>query len=620
MRAGGPYRELTLKSVIGGILVGAVLNVGIVFAGLQIGFTIVGSEVGAIVGLGVLRGLLRRGTILEINIFQSVASTVNMVNAGVIFTVPVLFLLGLERQTNWGALTAATIAGAILGNALIIPLRKQIIDYERLRFPTAVGVAAVLKSPGAGARKCWLLISGIAVSALLRAATLSWGSSLPWIAEEQDLGAKLGLPSGFTFVVAIGLLTVGAGYLAGKHGLAMLYGTVLNFWILVPLTVLLRWAPQGWSLQDLADLDLASASDGARRGIEDFLEAFRADTSRRVGIGMILGGALAGVAVALPALRAALASLRAPPDTGRREELSFSFLQASVLVGLFALFVTVKLVGGESIGWGRATLVTLVGGLWMWLAGLVVAQTTGRTDWSPMSGLALLAVLLALSAAGSEALLPAITVGAAVCVATSMCADMMADLKTGYLVGALPRKQQIAQMATCWIGPGIAIAAVFLLWRAYGFGPEQSRIAYERAEAAGPRALAEYVERGGSPEELASGVPELGAPQAAALQATIEVFRDGGLPLGKYLGGALLGLLISLFVSPGLGVLIGLSLYLPFEYLIMFGFGGLLNMLVARLRGARFAEDEGVPLAAGFIVGDALVSVANALLKVASSI
>ncbi len=618
MNPRGPYRELTLASVIGGILVGAVLNIGIVFAGLQIGFTIVGSEVGAVVGLGLLRGVLRRGTILEVNIFQSVASTVNIVNAGVIFTVPVLFLLGLQDQTDWTALTLATIAGTILGNALIIPLRKQIIDFERLRFPTAVGVAAVLKSPGAGARKCWLLISGVAVSALLRAATLSWGRALPWIPEEQDLGQALGLPAGFTFVVAIGLLTVGAGYLAGRPGLVMLYGTVLNFWILVPLAVLLRWAPQGWSLEDLAGLDLGSASDAARQRIADFIGAFRADTSRRVGIGMILGGALAGVAVALPALRAALASLRAPSDTGRREELSFSFLQSSALVGLLALLVTVKLVGGESFGWGRAALVTLVAGLWMWLAGLVVAQTTGRTDWSPMSGLALLAVLLAFSVAGREALLPAITVGAAVCVATSMCADMMADLKTGYLVGALPRKQQIAQMATCWIGPGIAIAGVFLLWKAYGFGPDQPRIAYERAAAEG--ALAEYVERGGSPDELASGLPELGAPQAAALRATIDVFRDEELPLGKYLGGALLGLLISLFVSPGLGVLIGLSLYLPFEYLIMFGFGGLLNMLVSRLKGARFAEDEGVPLAAGFIVGDALVSVANALLKVASSL
>ena len=93
-----PYRELTWAGFVGGILVGAILNMGIVFAGMQIGFTIVGSTVGAILGFGLLRGVLRRGSILEVNVFQTIASSVNMANAGVIFTVPVLFLLGLQAR------------------------------------------------------------------------------------------------------------------------------------------------------------------------------------------------------------------------------------------------------------------------------------------------------------------------------------------------------------------------------------------------------------------------------------------------------------------------------------------------------------------------------------------
>ncbi|HRV79938.1 MAG TPA: OPT/YSL family transporter, partial [Planctomycetota bacterium] len=98
MNPNRPYRELTPASMIGGILVGALLNMGIVFAGLQIGFTIVGSAVGAILGFGLLRGVLRKGSILEVNIFQTIASSVNTVNAGVIFTVPVLFLLGFRKE------------------------------------------------------------------------------------------------------------------------------------------------------------------------------------------------------------------------------------------------------------------------------------------------------------------------------------------------------------------------------------------------------------------------------------------------------------------------------------------------------------------------------------------
>ena len=109
-----------------------------------------------------------------------------------------------------------------------------------------------------------------------------------------------------------------------------------------------------------------------------------------------------------------------------------------------------------------------------------------------------IAIMMGIMGTGKEFVLPAVTVGASICVATSMCADMMADLKTGYLIGGRPIKQQIAQIATCWIGPGIALATVVLLWNAYAFGPDQAGILYERAVAEGPAAVAEYEASGGS--------------------------------------------------------------------------------------------------------------------------
>ena len=163
-----PYRELTPASLSGGILVGALMNMGICYAGLQIGFTIVGSTVAAVLGFGILRGVLRKGSILEVNIFQTVASSVNVVNAGVIFTIPVLFLLGFEENISWPPLIAASVAGSLLGVVMIIPLRKQIIEFERLRFPEGVAVATILKSPGAGVTKSMLLLAGIAISGITR--------------------------------------------------------------------------------------------------------------------------------------------------------------------------------------------------------------------------------------------------------------------------------------------------------------------------------------------------------------------------------------------------------------------------------------------------------------------
>ena len=311
-------------------------------------------------------------------------------------------------------------------------------------------------------------------------------------------------------------------------------------------------------------------------------------------------------------------------------------------IGFLLLLVATKFSGGEHVSWPQAVLAAAVGGVWLWLSGLVVAQTTGRTDWSPLSGLALLATVIMMAILGTDnnGIIPAVTVGAAICVATSMCADMMADLKTGYLIGSRPARQQVAQIATCWIGPAVSVATVLLLWNANAFGPKQAEELYKIKADQGPEALAAYEQAGGSETQLARGVPKLGAPQAAALQSAIQMVQEatsgsgessdssesgiidrlekGGIPVYKYLAGAAIGLLVSLLVSPGLGVMIGLSLYLPFEYMIVFGIGGLLSIFISRQFGARFAEDKGVPIAAGLIVGDALVGIVHAIYKVAA--
>ncbi|MCP5022608.1 MAG: hypothetical protein GY930_12645 [bacterium] len=639
------YRELTLPSLIGGILVGALLNMGIVFAGLQIGFTIVGSTVGAILGFGLLRGIMRKGSILEVNIFQTIASSVNTVNAGVIFTVPVLFMLGFKEEgvdwalgsNEWFALALACMAGSLLGVVMIIPLRRQIIDYERLRFPSAVAVAAILKSPGAGMQKAVLLMIGIAISAPITFATMDWGidwSSVGWlegliewgntggrsiIPGQINLGQEFGSWSGLRLVFAVSMLCLGAGFLAGRPGLAILYGTLLNFWILIPACVWLGWVPP-----DFVNFDFFATSDESFEAANGLAGAFSGFTANKVGIGMILGGAIAGIVVALPALKAAIASLKASSsEGGRQEEMSFSTIRVGLVAGSVLLFGAAKLSGGEAVGYGTALIVTAAGLIWLWLAGLVVAQTTGRTDWSPLSGLALIAIAILMGIMGaksSSSILPAVTIGAAICVATSMCADMMADLKTGYLVGGRPLKQQMAQLLTCWIGPGIALGTVALLWSAFAFGPDQAQILYDRAVATGPEAVAALEQAGGSATVLAQGTPQLGAPQSAALEAAINMVQSGDVPIGKYLTGFIVGLLVSILISPGLGVMIGLSLYLPFMYMIVFGIGGLLSIITTRIFSARQVESKGVPLAAGLIVGEALVGIVNAVIKVGGSL
>ncbi|MBK7404073.1 MAG: OPT/YSL family transporter [Phycisphaerales bacterium] len=170
---------MTFASVLFAIVIGVVMNASITYAGLKIGFTIGGSAIAAVVGYGVLRGLLRTvikdaGSVVEVNLAQTVASAVNTSNSGVIFTVPVLFLLGATltwTDTDFWLITVACIAGGVLGTAFIIPLRKQMIEIDRLRFPSAVGVATILKSPGGGVKKTLVLLAGILAAMAVYAPT-----------------------------------------------------------------------------------------------------------------------------------------------------------------------------------------------------------------------------------------------------------------------------------------------------------------------------------------------------------------------------------------------------------------------------------------------------------------
>ncbi len=161
--------------------------------------------------------MMRRNSIIENNINQTVASAVNGASAGMMFTVPALFILG-ETDFNALLLVFACMAGGVLGIAFIIPLRKQMIDFERLTYPGGVAVATILKSPGAGIRKAVLLLGGAAVSGLLHFASQAVGF------EYWNLGALVGLPEYMNGVWYISLLTVGIAFIAGKGGFFFIVG------------------------------------------------------------------------------------------------------------------------------------------------------------------------------------------------------------------------------------------------------------------------------------------------------------------------------------------------------------------------------------------------------------
>jgi len=558
----GPYPELTLTSVLVGYVLGVLITISMGYACLILGFSHEGSELAAILGFGVLRGILRRNSIIENNISQTVASSVNGASAGIMFSVPALFILG-QTDFNPYLMVFGCIAGGVLGIAFIIPLRKQMIDFERLTYPGGVAVATVLKSPGAGVHKAMLLMMGIALSG-----TVSFISHLTGF-ENWALGQHIGMPEYMNGIWFVSLLTIGIGFIAGKGGLCFVIGGYACYWILAPILARMNLLPSPEQLQGLGQT------------MPDYL---RIALFRPVGIGMLVGGALTGIALALPLILSAIRSMQSAAKTGTKlskDEMPIKLLYVGI-VGAVILLGIVAVLSVEQMGIMRGLAMAMLGTVWIWMAGVILSECIGRTNWSPMSGMTLIAVtilILISSGLGNKAaIISSVMVGAATCMAMAQATDLMLDLKTGYLVGAIPRKQQTGQFLATWLGPILMIGLLFVLHKAYGLGSEK-----------------------------------LPAPQGTVLASMIKGILEGNVPVYKYLAGAGLGALLSTTGIGGLGIQVGLGFYLPFSIVLTYTIGTILRMVSDKTMGRNFSEQVGIPIAAGLVVGEGLVGVAFAI-------
>ena len=565
----GPYPELTGTAVLVGYFLGAVIAVSIGYAALILGFSIEGSELAAILGFAILRGMLRRNSIIENNIVQTIASGVNGASSGMMFSVPAMFILGYGSDFNPVLLTFGAIAGAFLGIGFIIPLRKQMIDYERLTYPGGVAVATILKSPGAGIQKAMFLLVAATSSGFLHYMSQSSGI------EYWNLGGSLGWPEYMNGIWYLSLLSVGVGYIAGKGGVAFIIGGYVCYWVLAPL---------------LSQFGLFPIDPETRMVTSD-PDSLRLLLYRPVGIGMLIGGAVAGVIVAFPMILSAVRSMQNAAQSNAamsKDEMPIKLLYFAI-GGATILLAVIAILSTEKMGLGRGMLMAIVGTLWIWIAGVILSEAIGRTNWSPLSGMTLIAVTILIfisSGLGDTkaAIVSAIMVGAAASVAMSQATDLMLDLKTGYLVGATPRQQQMGQFLGAWLGPILVMVLIFVLHEAYGLGSDK-----------------------------------LPAPQGQALASMINGIIGGDVPSQKYLAGAGLGALLSL-ASPGLGITVGLGFYLPFSIVLTYSIGTLLRVISDWKLGDAFAESTGIPIAAGVIVGEALVGVGFAVYMILGAV
>ena len=299
---------------------------------------------------------------------------------------------------------------------------------------------------------------------------------------------------------------------------------------------------------------------------------------------MLICGAVAGVVMAFPMIVSAVRSMQnaARAESAiSRDEMPIKLLYTAI-GGAAVLLVVIAVLSTDKMGLGRGMVMAVVGTLWIWIAGVILSEAIGRTNWSPLSGMTLIAVTILIfisSGLGDTkaAIVSAIVVGAAASVAMSQATDLMLDLKTGYLVGATPRKQQLGQFIGAWLGPLVVIVLIFVLNEAYVLGSDK-----------------------------------LPAPQGQALASMINGITGGDIPAQKYLAGAGLGAMLSLF-QPGLGITVGLGFYLPFNIVLTYSIGTVIRVISDYKLGHSYAENTGIPVMAGFIVGEALVGVGYAI-------
>ncbi|MEM6469339.1 MAG: OPT/YSL family transporter [Planctomycetota bacterium] len=566
----GPYPEFTWTAVFVGWVIGALIAVSIGYAALIVGFAIEGSELAAILGWGVLRGVMRRTSIVENNINQTIASAVNGASSGIMFSVPALFILsrreGLESVADFSIplMILACITGAVLGLAFVIPLRKQMIDFDRLAYPGGIAVATILKSPGAGVRKASLLLGGASFSGIVHLIIINFADE----GHDWNAGEQFGWTPMLNISFYLSVMTIGVGYLSGKGGFWFGCGGFLCYFLLSPL--------------------LSSYGSESVSALVSTPGEMRLLLYQPLGIGMLVGAAVGGIVAAFPLIASAFRSMhkatQQSDSTGKSksDELPIRFLYAMIGVGLLVM-IWIAFSSVSEMTFMRALTMAVLGTLWVWVAGVVVAECIGRTNWSPLSGMTLIAVtILILIAKGGLDTASTITscmlVGAAICLAISQASDMMLDLKSGYLVGAVPRRQQIAQFVGAWLGPVIVILLMLLLNNEYEIGSDR-----------------------------------LPAPQAKALATVTDGILNDNVPAYRYTAGAGLGMLLAMSGLGGIGVLIALGFYMPFHIALTYTIGNVLRIVSDRFMGLKFGHEVGIPIAAGLIVGEALVGVGHAL-------
>ena len=564
--------ELSVVSVILGILLAVLFGGANAYLGLRVGMTVSASIPAAVISMGVIRFILRRDSILENNIVQTIGSAGESVAAGAIFTLPAIFMWADEGGVAYPSLAEIaliTLVGGILGVLFMIPLRSALIvkEHGTLPYPEGTACAEVLLAGESGGAKASTVFTGLGIAAVYKFIA----DGLKAFPSEVAFEIKAYKGSGIGMDTLPALL--GVGYICGpKISSYLLAGGTVAWFALMPLIALFG-----------GDMVMFPGTEPISTFSPD---AIWSTYIRYIGAGAVACGGILSLIKSLPMIvrtfRDAMKGLKggsANDNSRTAQDLSMNI----VLIGIGVIAIAMWLI--------PAIPVNLIGAIIIVICGFFFATVSSRmvgivgSSNNPVSGMAIATLLIAtmlLKASGMigyPGMVSAIAIGTVICIIAAVAGDTSQDLKTGYIVGATPKKQQIGELI------GVVVSALAIGGILYLFNNAWSY-----------------------------GTPELPAPQAMLMKMVVEGVMGGNLPWNLVFVGVGIAIVVEILGIPVLPFAVGL--YLPIYLSTPMMVGGAVRWFFERKGDNKEGIDRGVLYCSGLIAGEGLVGILLAVFAV----
>ena len=588
------YPEVTPYSVCVGLIMVIIFSAAAAYLGLKVGQVFEAAIPIAIIAVGLTSALGKKGGLGQNVIIQSIGGCSGSVVAGAIFTLPAIYILGVE--VNFMQMFLSSLLGGILGILFLIPFRKYFVKemHGKYPFPEATATTQVLISgEGGGNNAKTLILSGL-VGGLYDFIIATFGAWSETVSTTVTaIGQHIADKAKVVLKLNTGAAVLGLGYIVGlKYAFIICCGSFLVWLVIIPLMNLI-WGGQV--------IDLMNSGITQTIGDMSADQIFK-EYARHIGIGGIATAGIIGIIKSFGVIKSAvgLAASEFTKKPGTKaeatertdEDMPMKTIVFGIVIALLAIFAFFALGGVVENIW-QALVGVLIVGIISFLFTTVAANAIAIVGSNPVSGMTLMTliiaslILVAVGLKGNAGMAAALVIGGVVCTALSVAGSFVTDLKIGYWLGTTPKKQEIWKFAGVAVAAATVCGVMLVLNKTFGF----------------------------------TGDNALVAPQANAMAAVIQpLMNGGGAPWILYGIGALIAIVLTMCKIPALAFALGM--FIPIDLNLPLLIGGAISWFVAsRSKDAQVnaeRHEKGTLIASGFIAGGALMGVVSAIIKFAN--